>query len=219
MSIYREEILDHYKNPRNFGTVENPTIQVEEDNITCGDHVELFFKIKNNPPSTPPPTKGGIGESEDEKSYEFEDIKFQGKGCALSIAGTSLLTEMIKDKSLSEVEKISQNDIINFVGGSISPARVNCILLGFSALQKSLKKLQIGEDKEKKNLISRETNLGEIGVRWPKAGRLLLDYGLHCAGCIASGFDTVEMGAKVHGMSDEEIDEMVEELNKIVSGS
>src|SRR3990167_7959184 len=58
-------------------------------------------------------------------------------------------------------------------------------------------------------LVTRDMNLGEIAARWPAARTILLDYGLHCVGCFASSFDTLEAGAKVHGMSEEEIEEMV----------
>lgn len=67
-----------------------------------------------------------------------------------------------------------------------------------------------------KTLVTKDTNLGELVLKHPEAAEVLLDYGLHCVGCIASSFDTVEMGAKVHGMSDAEITGMVERINEVV---
>lgn len=65
--------------------------------------------------------------------------------------------------------------------------------------------------------ITKDTNLGELVLKHPETAEVLLDYGLHCVGCIASSFDTIEAGAKVHGMSEEEISDMVERLNEIVN--
>ena len=64
--------------------------------------------------------------------------------------------------------------------------------------------------------IVKEANLGEVVLKYPQLAEVLLDYGLHCVGCFANSFDTIEMGAKVHGMSDEEVDEMVGRLNEVV---
>lgn len=65
--------------------------------------------------------------------------------------------------------------------------------------------------------INKEFNLAELVYKYPQTEEVLLDYGLHCVGCIASSFDTIEAGAKVHGMTDEEIDEMLERINEVVN--
>lgn len=70
--------------------------------------------------------------------------------------------------------------------------------------------------KTEKILIRKDMNLAEVVFKWPVAAEVLLDYGLHCVGCVANSFDTIEMGAKVHGMSDEEIQEMLDRLNEVV---
>ncbi|KKS17347.1 MAG: Hydrid cluster protein-associated redox disulfide domain protein [candidate division WWE3 bacterium GW2011_GWB1_41_6] len=64
--------------------------------------------------------------------------------------------------------------------------------------------------------ITKDMNLADIVFKYPEAAEVLLDYGLHCVGCIASSFDTIEMGAKAHGMSDEEIDEMTVRINEVI---
>lgn len=67
-----------------------------------------------------------------------------------------------------------------------------------------------------KVLLSKDSNLADLVFKYPEAEEVLLDYGLHCAGCIASGFDTIEMGAKAHGMSDKEIEEMMERVKEVI---
>ncbi len=66
-------------------------------------------------------------------------------------------------------------------------------------------------------VITRETNIADFAYQYPDAAEVLMDYGLHCIGCFASAFDTIESGAKTHGMSDEEIDEMVERVNEVIN--
>ncbi|GIW69359.1 MAG: disulfide oxidoreductase [Patescibacteria group bacterium] len=65
--------------------------------------------------------------------------------------------------------------------------------------------------------INKEYNLAELVYKYPQTEEVLMDYGLHCAGCIASSFDTIEAGAKVHGMTDEEIEEMLERVNEVIN--
>lgn len=73
-------------------------------------------------------------------------------------------------------------------------------------------------EKTKQNIvkITKDANLGEVVFKYPEVVEVLTDYGLHCVGCFASSFDTIEMGAKVHGMSDEEISEMLERVNEVI---
>ena len=112
--FYREYILDHYKNPRNFGRLEHPDITHEEDNPLCGDVVGMDFKLKD-----------GV----------IEDIRFHGRGCAISQASASLLTERIKGLSLEEARSLSRDDVLEELGISISPARIKCALLSLKVLK------------------------------------------------------------------------------------
>ncbi len=68
---------------------------------------------------------------------------------------------------------------------------------------------------ENKQIVTKDMNLADILFKWPDTAEIFLDYGLHCVGCIAAGFDTIEMGAKVHNMTDEEIEEMVTRVNEV----
>ena len=112
--FYREYILDHYKNPRNYGRLEHPDITHEEDNPLCGDVVGMDFQLKD-----------GV----------IADIKFHGRGCAISQASASLLTERLKGMALDDAKKIDKNDVLGELGIDISPARIKCALLSLKVLK------------------------------------------------------------------------------------
>ena len=112
--FYREYILDHYKNPRNYGRLDNPDITHEEDNPLCGDVVGMDFRVQE-----------GV----------IEDIRFHGRGCAISQASASLLTERLKGMALDDAKKIDKNDVLGELGIQISPARIKCALLSLKVLK------------------------------------------------------------------------------------
>ncbi len=112
--FYREYILDHYKNPRNFGRIEDADITHEENNPLCGDVVGMDFKLND-----------GV----------IEDVMFHGRGCAISQASASLMTERLKGKSLEEARRIGKEDVLEELGIEISPARLKCALLSLKVLK------------------------------------------------------------------------------------
>lgn len=112
--LYREVILDHYRNPRNAGTIENPDISYEDTNPLCGDRIRIDLKVA-----------GG----------KVTEIKFHGRGCAISQASTSMLTEMIQGQELEEIRSLTAQDLLDELGIPISPARVKCALLGLKVLK------------------------------------------------------------------------------------
>ncbi|HUZ00837.1 MAG TPA: SUF system NifU family Fe-S cluster assembly protein [Thermomicrobiaceae bacterium] len=112
--IYRENILDHARNPRNQGTIEDADFTYEDNNPLCGDRVRIDVRVE-----------GG----------KIADIKFSGRGCAISQAATSLLTEMVVGEDLQRVREITAQDILDELGVPISPARVKCALLGLKVLK------------------------------------------------------------------------------------
>ena len=126
--FYREYILDHYKNPRNFGRLEHPDITHEEDNPLCGDVIGMDFQIK-----------GGV----------IEEIRFHGRGCAISQASASLLTERLKGLALDEAKKIGKEDVLGELGIDISPARIKCALLALKVLKVGAYGLA-GDDEEER---------------------------------------------------------------------
>jgi nitrogen fixation NifU-like protein len=114
--IYRELILDYYRNPRNFGKVEPHDISARDSNPLCGDEIEIQVRV-----------------SPDKK---IDEIKFTGKGCAISQASASMLTEFAKGKPLEWVKELSKEDIFKMLGTSeLGPARVKCALLSMKVLK------------------------------------------------------------------------------------
>jgi len=116
-ALYRDFILDHYRNPRNAGTIEDADASFEDINPLCGDKVRMDLRIRD-----------GV----------IEDVKFKGRGCAISQASTSLLTEEIKGKKISDIEAIGKDDVLANLGINISAARLKCALLGLKVLKQAL---------------------------------------------------------------------------------
>lgn len=121
MDIYRENILDHYKYPRNVGHLENPDIVVEEGNVTCGDTIVMELKCTNRN------GRRVIG-----------DVAFQGVGCVISRASASILTETIKGKTVKQIMALNLNDVTRMLGTTLTPSRVKCALLSLEVLQKGV---------------------------------------------------------------------------------
>lgn len=116
MDLYTEIILDHYKHPKNCGILENPTVRVTEYNPLCGDRIQMDFLL----------TAGKI-----------KKVAFSGSGCAISQASTSMLTEVLLEKTPKEIKEMSNETIYEMLQVPISPARVKCALLGLVAAKKA----------------------------------------------------------------------------------
>ena len=119
LDMYAEEILDNYRNPKNFGKMENPDVVYKELNPLCGDEYEFQLKLE-----------GEI----------VKDVKFRGDGCAISMASSSMLSEFVKGKSVSELERLTPDDVFKLLKISVSPARMKCALLSLSVLMGCIKK-------------------------------------------------------------------------------
>ncbi len=115
--MYREHILDHYKNPRNYGSVAKATLVYRETNPLCGDEIEVSAQIKN------------------EKVHE---LKFKGHGCAISQAAASLMVEELRGKSIEDIERFSREHMLKLLSIQISPMRMKCALLARHVLLKGL---------------------------------------------------------------------------------
>ena len=120
MDLYSEIILDYYKHTKNKGDIENPSCTATEHNPLCGDKIKIDLLIEDN---------------------KVIKAMYNGEGCAISQASTSMLTEQLIGKSLEEVKEISNEDIYKMLGVEISPGRVKCALLGVVAARNSLKLL------------------------------------------------------------------------------
>lgn len=125
--IYRENIIDHYQNPRNYGRIENPDISYQDSNPLCGDELRIDIKLYD----------GRVAE-----------IKFQSKGCAISRASASMLTEMIDGLSLEEIKEIGKEDIMDAMGISLGPVRIKCALLSLKVLKAGVYGLKGWPDEE-----------------------------------------------------------------------
>ena len=112
--IYKDIILDYYRNPRNFGDLENPDVRAKDSNPLCGDIIEMQLKIKDG---------------------KIEDLRFKGKGCAISQASASMLTEVVKGKTLDEVKSLGKSDVLEMLGIDPGPTRIKCALLGLKVLK------------------------------------------------------------------------------------
>jgi nitrogen fixation NifU-like protein len=113
-NIYREIILDHSKNPRNKGTLEPADFSYEDMNPLCGDEIRIDVRVEDD---------------------HISEIAFSGRGCAVSQASTSILTEMVSGKSLDEVKALTKDDLLEEIGIPVSPARMKCALLGLKVLK------------------------------------------------------------------------------------
>jgi nitrogen fixation protein NifU and related proteins len=112
--FYRDYILDHYRNPRNFGTLENADVQAEDLNPLCGDQIQMQLKLDDG---------------------RISDVRFSGKGCAISQAAASMLTERVKGMKLADVAKLPKDVVLENVGIGISPTRMKCAMLGLRVLR------------------------------------------------------------------------------------
>jgi nitrogen fixation protein NifU and related proteins len=117
--MYQEVILQHYRNPRNFGPLPDADRIGEESNPLCGDHITVRLKV-------------------DSSSHKIDSIRFEGDGCAISMASTSMLTEKVAGLTLDEAGKLTRDDVIQQLGIPLSPVRVKCALTGFAALGRAL---------------------------------------------------------------------------------
>ncbi|MBO9316817.1 MAG: SUF system NifU family Fe-S cluster assembly protein [Chloroflexus sp.] len=117
--IYREQILDHARHPRNFGHLPAPTVVREERNPLCGDQIRLELAIADD---------------------VITDVRFTGRGCAISQASASLLTEAIKGKPVAEAKQFSKDDLLELIGIPLThnPTRLKCALLSLKALKAGL---------------------------------------------------------------------------------
>jgi nitrogen fixation protein NifU and related proteins len=117
--MYQEVILQHYRTPKNFGPLEGANRTGEESNPLCGDHITLRLKL-------------------DPFSEKIESVRFEGDGCAISVASTSLLTEHLVGASVKDAQAITRDNVLGYLGIPLSPVRVKCALTGFAALGKAL---------------------------------------------------------------------------------
>ena len=116
--LYREVILDHYKNPRGHGVIEGADAEADGQNPLCGDEVSIYVSF---------------GEDD-----TIEDVKFSGRGCAISQASTSMLMEMVKGRKADEIAALPKEELLEEIGIPLTPIRLKCALLGLGVLKVAL---------------------------------------------------------------------------------
>ena len=119
--MYREVILDHYKNPRGHGALEHADAHAEGQNPLCGDEVSIYVAF-------------------DDDGETIEDVKFSGRGCAISQAATSMLMEMTKGRTAQQVASLDKDELLAEIGVPLTPVRLKCAMLGLTTLKVALHK-------------------------------------------------------------------------------
>jgi nitrogen fixation protein NifU and related proteins len=137
--IYREIILDHYRNPRNKGKLPHADVSIHDSNPLCGDEIDIHLKVEQG---------------------KIKDIKFEGRGCAISQASASMLTEMVLDKPLTAVKDLAKDDILENIGlMNLGPARIKCALLSLKVLKMGMINYYIDKDPDSAKKIEDESKL------------------------------------------------------------
>jgi nitrogen fixation NifU-like protein len=126
--LYRENILDHYQNPRHYGTLDDPDISYQDDNPLCGDVIRIDLKVDDQ--------------------ERITEVAFSGEGCAISQASASMLTEEILGKTLDEVKALGKEDILEMLGIQLGPVRLKCALLSLKVLKAGVYGLAEGLEEE-----------------------------------------------------------------------
>jgi nitrogen fixation NifU-like protein len=114
-----ENLQDHYENPRNYGALENADVVQEGGNPGCGDIVTIYLKVNGDD--------------------TIERVNFEGEGCTISQAAASIVTEMVKGKTLAEIEAMDYNDLLDLLGREVVMTRVRCATLGLGTLKGATK--------------------------------------------------------------------------------
>ena len=112
--LYRENILDHYRHPRNRGTLEDPDITYEDANPLCGDRIRMDLRVRDG---------------------RIEAIRFSGVGCSISQAAASMLCESVEGRTLDEVKGIGRQDVLDMIGIELGPVRLKCALLALKTMK------------------------------------------------------------------------------------
>jgi cysteine synthase/NifU-like protein involved in Fe-S cluster formation len=143
--VYKEAILDHYRNPRNYGELDNPDVCVHERNPLCGDQVALYLTFDGD--------------------RQLEEVRFSGRGCVLTMAGASVLTEQLRGRSLQELQRIEVAPLLELLDVEPLPVRMRCVNLSLEALRRGLALYERGAGKG-----------GQDAVKDPAGGHGLLDH-------------------------------------------
>jgi nitrogen fixation NifU-like protein len=120
--MYQDNILDHYENPSHRGTLAHPTFEIRDLNPLCGDEVRIQARL-------------------DDES-RLAAVRFEGKGCVISLAAASMLMEAVEGKTLDEVKKMGRQDMLDLLGVPLTTMRVKCAMLPLRALEKAIQRYE-----------------------------------------------------------------------------
>jgi nitrogen fixation NifU-like protein len=112
--LYKENILDHYREPRNFGRLKNPDLSYEDKNPVCGDVVQMDLRVQDG---------------------KVVEVAFSGKGCSISMASASMLTELILNRDIEDLKKFDKQELLDEIGLDLGPVRIKCALLPYKVLK------------------------------------------------------------------------------------
>lgn len=118
--LYRQNMLDHAKNPRNFGEIDDPTVSIKAINRHCGDEIKLYIKKEGD---------------------TVKDFKYTGTGCAVAMASASMLSEIIVGKKIEDLKHITKQEVLSNFGDTLTPSRQKCALLAYQGLQDLLQEI------------------------------------------------------------------------------
>ena len=124
--LYREIIIEHYKNPQHKGKLDNSDFSFEDENPLCGDHIQIELRVDDN--------------------QNVVDAKFDGHGCAISISAADLLLDTIVGKSIEDLKKLGKQDVLDLLGIELSPVRLKCALLSLKVLKAAVYELNEASD-------------------------------------------------------------------------
>ena len=119
MDINMQNILEHYKNPDNYGVIDDCTHEHFSKNISCGDEVTVYLKVSDN---------------------KLSDLKFEARGCAISVAALSMLSDEIIGMSVEDVLQVDKDLVLEMLGIDVGPVRLKCALIGLEAVKEALRK-------------------------------------------------------------------------------
>jgi nitrogen fixation NifU-like protein len=117
-AMYQANIIDHNKHPRNFGELPDANAKAHAANPLCGDELDFFLKFDDQ--------------------NTLSEVKFSGRGCAITMASASMLSEKLKDMPRNEIEKLQNDDIVKLLGVEINPARMRCATLSLETVQQAV---------------------------------------------------------------------------------
>ncbi len=145
MNIYQEELMDHYEHPRNQGGMDKPDLEAKESNASCGDMVQLAVRLQKGSEPTKGRDKTELRQLSSTKGDEvvglrfgtIEEVRWQGLGCAVSMAAMSKMSEWLKGRGLEEIGRMNEEELLReAIGWEVNPGRRKCLELAVKVVKR-----------------------------------------------------------------------------------